>query len=146
MSHEGGPDNRRPKQPDQIKGPEELKSYVALFREIEIGLATITPDKYIRPDQEPLRNVKVLGAATDKIKQLYSLHQHLRKGVSELDSFLRSKGVVGNEEKLEEINRLNLQQRAVAIALGYEVGAEFKSFGAEFGIDATWNVFTQKEE
>lgn len=117
---------------------------VALFEEIKAELAGITPEKYRRPNQEPLKGVEKLGPATDRIKQLQTFWSLLKSDMRDLDMFLRLNGLDGNEDKFRLLNRKHLQERAVHGALGDEVGREFDRYGSPFGIDLNWDVYVPK--
>lgn len=117
---------------------------IELFTDVETALENITPDAYVRPEQNPLRGVKKLGPATDRMKQLYTLHALLGLDEAMINRFLSQNGVKGNEQKFRELNQANLQKRAVVLALGDEVGREFDAYGERYGIDCNWDVYAPK--
>jgi len=115
--------------------------------ELQGQLDNITPDKYITPSFRVISGVKILGMATEPMKQMFTFWRMQEDRLESLILELKAARTNTDEVELKIITVLfgttELLSRGVATALGYEIGRHFDAFGQRFGIDADWKVYVE---
>ena len=126
---------------------QQVAIHLELCVELQAQLEGITPDKYIKSPVIEISGVKMLGSATELMKQMYTFWRQKEELLEELRYRLKQAREQGNQNELKKIVVLfgtnELLLRGVHTALGYEVGRHFDAFGQRFGIDDQWMVYTE---
>lgn len=135
-------------------GAPSTTTNIQLFAEMQILVDAITPEQYVNSGVGAPSGDRILGPATDEIKRLYAFWHLSEIELTRIEMLVRLNQRVLNQEvaPFENIaargvlmkigHKTDLLKRAAHVAIGFEVGTHFKTWGIQFGIDKDWNVYT----
>jgi hypothetical protein len=99
-----------------------ISKRLALYDELDRRLSEVLPDQYTIPDIDGIpHGCRELGAATDRMKQLWTVWARLE------------------EEKC--LGESELLKRAAHVAISFEIGKHFNCWRARIGINSSWRVY-----